>query len=106
MAQQRRGQKRPASGNRKTTSGRKKAAPQPQTEQGGQLWESFKRSRLFNPVMTFVVIASVTLLDMLLAWNNYDRFFFILGIELLLIALAWLIGLVLSIGNSPAPGGE
>ena len=56
--------------------------------------------------MTFVVIASVILLDMLIAWNNYDRFFFILGIELLLIALAWLIGLVLSIGNSPAPGGE
>ncbi len=49
--------------------------------------------------MTIAVIILVVLIDLLVSWNNYDRFFLILGIELVVLAAAWIIGLVMSIGN-------
>ena len=52
-----------------------------------------------QPVMTVLIITVVVLLDLLISWNNFDRFFLILGIELVVVAVIWIIGLVMSIGN-------
>ena len=53
--------------------------------------------------MTILVIVLVVLIDLLVSWNSFDRFFLILGIELVVLAAAWIIGLVMSIGNEAQP---
>jgi len=68
-------------------------------------FHAFTKSRFFFPVTTVVVITVVILLDLLFAWNYYDRFFKILGFELLIFGIIWVIGLVLSFGES-TPKGE
>ncbi|MBP5181339.1 MAG: hypothetical protein J6127_08645 [Clostridiales bacterium] len=67
-------------------------------------FHAFSKTRFFAPIMSAVVIAVLILLDMLVAWNNYDRFFKILGFELLIAGIVWVIGLVLSFGESSSSG--
>jgi len=58
------------------------------------------------PVTSVVVITFLVLIDMLLAWNDYDRFFKIMGFELLIVGIIWVIGLVLSFGESTPSSGN
>lgn len=58
------------------------------------------------PVASVVVITLLILVDMLLAWNDYDRFFKIMGFELLIVGIIWVIGLVLSFGESTPSSGN
>ena len=53
-----------------------------------------------------VIITVIVLLDLLISWNNYDVFFKILGFELLITGIIWVIGLVLSFGESAPSSGE
>ena len=39
-------------------------------------------------------------IDLLIAWNTYQRFFVLLGIELIIAAAAWLFIMIYSIGSS------
>ena len=43
--------------------------------------------------MTVVVLTVLILLDLLFSLNDYDRFFKILGFELLIVGIIWVIGL-------------
>lgn len=52
--------------------------------------------------MTIATITLIILIDLLISWNNYDRFFIMLGIELILAAVIWITGLVLSLGKDSA----
>ena len=58
------------------------------------------------PVVSVVVITFLILIDMLLAWNDYDKFFKIMGFELLIVGIIWVIGLVLSFGESTPSSGN
>ena len=97
------------SGKRKTTT-RKSSGNQRRPSSGrtstqaadvtfADYWLAFSKSRFFFPVMTILVITVNVLIDLLISWNNYDRFFIMLGIELILAAAVWIIGLVLSLGS-------
>ena len=69
-------------------------------------FHAFSKTRAFAPVAAVVILAVLILLDLLIAWNNYDRFFKILGFELLIAGIIWVIGLVLSFGESSPSSGE
>ncbi|MBR4495473.1 MAG: hypothetical protein K6A37_09265 [Saccharofermentans sp.] len=69
-------------------------------------FHAFSKTRAFVPVMSVLVITVLVLLDLLLAWNDYDRFFKILGFELLIVGIIWVIGLVLSFGESTPSSGK
>jgi hypothetical protein len=96
-----------SNGSRRNTSGRN-SGRRPQSKQTeavtfADYWHAFSRTRAFFPVMTILVIVLVVLIDLLVSWNSFDRFFLILGIELVVLAAAWIIGLVMSIGNEAQP---
>ncbi len=108
MAQQRRrtssnnGSRQRSSGTRRTSNGRasaKKQSVQTADVTFADYWLAFSKSKIFFPVMTILVITIIVLIDLLISWNNYDRFFIMLGIELILAAAIWIIGLVLSLGS-------
>ena len=63
-------------------------------------FHAFSKTRFFAPVVTVFVITFTILLDLLISWNNFDRFFKILGFALLIVGIIWIIGLVLSFGES------
>lgn len=50
-------------------------------------WHYFRKTRFFKPVMIVVCITLLVLINLLLSWNNYTRFFVISGIELIVVAL-------------------
>ena len=109
MAQQKRrtsssGKKTSSSG-RKTSSGRAKASSAPAST-FMDYFHAFSKTRAFVPVASVVVITVLILLDLLLAWNDYDRFFKIMGFELLIVGIIWVIGLVLSFGESTPSSGN
>ena len=56
--------------------------------------------------MTVIVLTVLILLDLLFSLNDYDRFFKILGFELLIVGIIWVIGLVLSFGESTPSSGK
>ncbi|MBO4242723.1 MAG: hypothetical protein J5883_05550 [Clostridiales bacterium] len=108
MAQQRGGQRRSSSSRntgkrRPSQTTRKKAAPQSDASIIADFYSAFKQTRAFRPVATIFIITLIVLLDLLFAWNYYDRFFFLLGLELIIVAGIWVIGLLLSISATPSP---
>ena len=87
------------SNQRSRSSGKRPQSKQTQAVTAIDYWHAFSKTRAFFPVMTILIITIVVLLDLLISWNNFDRFFLILGIELVVVAAVWIIGLVMSIGN-------
>lgn len=116
MAQQRRRTNNSSSGRKPQTARRQNSGKAPSKRQPVQTadvtfadyWLAFSKSKFFFPVMTILIVLITVLIDLLVSWNNYDRFFLILGIELILVAAVWIIGLVLSLGKESASdeGGE
>ena len=111
------GKRSSSSGKRSTSSGRKTSsssssrarskAPQPAPKSTfGDYFHAFRKTRFFAPIACVVVLTVLILLDLLIAWNHYDRFFKILGFELLIAGIIWVIGLVLSFGESTPSQGE
>ena len=107
MAQQRRrttsnNTRQRSSGTRKSSNGRapaKRQSVQTSDVTFADYWLAFSKSRAFFPIMTISTITLIILIDLLISWNNYDRFFIMLGIELILAAVIWIAGLVLSLGK-------
>ena len=87
------------SNQRSRNSSKRPQSKQTQAVTAIDYWHAFSKTRAFFPVMTVLIITVVVLLDLLISWNNFDRFFLILGIELVVVAVIWIIGLVMSIGN-------
>ncbi|MCR5617323.1 MAG: hypothetical protein K6F83_03430 [Clostridiales bacterium] len=63
-------------------------------------FHAFSKSRFFAPVVMIIVILAVFGIDLLISLNKYDRFFKILGIEILIAAVILVIMLALS-SNKP-----
>ena len=91
-----------SSGNRRPSNGRSPAKKQSvQTNDVGfadYIYVFFK-SKAFFPVVTILVITFIILIDLLVSWNSFDRFFLILAVELILAAIISIIRLVLELGK-------
>lgn len=88
--------------NRKTTTNNRKPAPAPSKPGFADYYHAFTKTRVFRPIATIVIIILAVLINMLIAWNNYDRFFLFLGIELFIVAAIWLFGLLFSMSTDTA----
>ena len=91
--------KKPANSNSNRTTTRKTTTRKQPEPVNVSYFDAFRKSKFFWPLATVVIIVVGGLLDILFAWNNYDRFFLILGIELILVAIAWIVMLLLSLGS-------
>ena len=89
--------KKPAQ--RKASSARRNTAPQDPGITAGDIWNMFKDSKFFAPVVTIVAIFLIVGLDLLFSWNNFELFFKILGVELILAFAVWIINLMVSLGR-------
>ena len=89
--------KKPAQ--RKASSARKKPAVQDTGITAGDIWNIFKDSRFFAPVITILAVFLIIGLDLLFSWNNFELFFKILGVELILAFAVWIINLMVSLGR-------
>ena len=89
----------------KSSAGKKKAPakkPAPQQQSGptaADLWDMFRGSKAFIPVVTVVSILLLIGLDLLFSLNNYELFFKILGVELIIAFAFWIINLIVSLGR-------
>ncbi len=84
---------------RKASSARKKPAVQDTGITAGDIWNMFKDSRFFAPVITILAVFLIIGLDLLFSWNNFELFFKILGVELILAFAVWIINLMVSLGR-------
>ena len=89
-----------SSKSRRSSSSNKK--PQPAEVEVGavNLWQEFRKTRVFVPIMVILVAAVLIGLDLLISWNGYKLFFTLLGIEILIAVAIWLIRTVFSIGSN------
>lgn len=84
---------------RKASSARKKPPVQDTGITAGDIWNMFKDSRFFAPVITILAVFLIIGLDLLLSWNSFELFFKILGVELILAFAVWIINLMVSLGR-------
>ena len=83
-----------------SASAKKQQPKQEVVEVGfGDYWHAFTKTRVFLPIMTVVITAVLIGLDLLIAWNDYGRFFMFLGIEVIAAAIVWLIVTVYSFNS-------
>ena len=54
---------------------------------------------MFAPTVTIVIIGLVIGLDFLFSMNDYNKFFTILGVELLIALILWIILTLIGIGR-------
>lgn len=105
-------QKRSSSSNtkRKTSASRpksssnagkqKQAQPVPQVT-FKDLFHRFSKTRFFRPLLIFVITVLIIGLDLLISWNSYNVFFMLVGIELLIGLIIWIVMLLKSASASP-----
>lgn len=93
MAQQKRKSSSNSTGKKKTsnstarrtnTASRKQA--EPQKSGFAAFFDAFRKTKIFKPVVIIIAIILVILIDLLISWNTYQKFFMFLGIEILLVA--------------------
>ncbi len=77
----------------------KNTAPQKGAVGFGDYLHMFIRSKAFVPVITVVIIALIIGLDFLFSMNDYNKFFTILGVELLIALICWIIITLIGIGK-------
>ena len=70
----------------------------------GDYWHYFTKTKVFLPIMTVVISAVIVGLDLLIAWNSYQRFFLFLGVEVIIAAVIWLIIMIYSLGSEKRSG--
>ena len=83
--------KKPARSSGSRSTSRKTTAPV-QTESGASsLFKRFASSRAAMPVIFIAASLLIVGLDLLISWNSYATFFKILGVEVLLAVVVWVI---------------
>ena len=92
-----------STGTRKN-SGRNSAPVQEESGFGG-LIRKFASSKASSPVIFIAVVLLIVGIDLLISWDKYAMFFKILGIEVLLAVIVWVIlTLVFSRKNTDPDG--
>ena len=83
--------KKPARSSGSRSTSRKTTAPV-QTESGASsLFKKFASSRAAMPVIFIAASLLIVGIDLLISWNSYETFFKILGVEVLLAVVVWVI---------------
>lgn len=83
--------KKPARSSGSRSTSRKTTAPV-QTESGASsLFKRFASSRAAMPVIFIAASLLIVGIDLLVSWDNYLTFFKILGVEVLLAVIVWVI---------------
>ena len=105
MAQQKKttAKKKPAPKQTQTKSAKPKSSQvtaKDNQSQAVDYFHAFTKSKFFAPVVAILIIVVVLGLVLLISWNNYDRFFKILGFEILITAIILVLRLALS-SNKP-----
>ena len=92
--------RKPANGRQATRSGR--SAPQVQQQPGilERVVSSPIMGRLAAPLIVIAGILVLVGIDLLISWNDFSRFFKILGIELLVAVIVWILKLVFAKSKS------
>ena len=78
-----------SSGSRSTS--RKTTAPVQAESGASSLFSKFASSRAALPVIFIAVSLLIVGIDLLVSWNSYQTFFKILGVEVLLAVVVWVI---------------
>ena len=95
-----------ASGSRKTSSGRqgsssRRSAPvQPEPGLSEKIKSSPILSRMMLPIIFIIVVLVIVGLDLLFAFNDFSRFFKILGVEILAAVIVWVLKMVFAKSKS------
>ena len=95
-----------ASGSRKTSSGRqgsssRRSAPvQPEPGLSEKIKSSPILSRMMLPVIFIIAVLVIVGLDLLFAFNDFSRFFKILGVEILAAVIVWVLKMVFAKSKS------
>ena len=77
---------------RSNTSRRTTKSAPVKTESGfAGLVKKFAASRAAMPVIFLASVILITGIDLLVSWNNYGTFFKILGVEILIAVIVWVI---------------
>lgn len=70
------------------------------TNNSPSLLVRFLCSPIAKPVLLILLILVVLGIDLLAAWNDYTRFFLILGFELLIAGIAWVLRIAITTFNA------
>ena len=106
MAQQKRtttkkqASKKPANTTKKPPVKRQEPVISENKSNPADYFHAFSRSRFFKPVVTVLAILVVFGIDLLISLNHYDKFFKIMGIEIILVAVILVIILAISTSRS------
>ena len=72
-------------------SSKKAPAPVQPEPDSGSLFRKFATSRVAMPLIFIGAVILLTGIDLLISWNKYDMFFKILGFEILIAVVIWVI---------------
>lgn len=82
-----------------SSSRSRQSAPKKDAVGFGDYFHMFMKSKASVPVITILVIAVIIGLDFLFSMNDYNKFFTILGVELLIALVCWIIITLIGIGK-------
>ncbi|MBP5655540.1 MAG: hypothetical protein J6X33_08510 [Clostridiales bacterium] len=82
-----------------SSSRSRQKAPQKGSVGFGDYLHMFIRSKAFVPIITILVIGLIIGLDFLFSMNDFNKFFTILGVELLIALVCWIIITLIGIGK-------
>ena len=83
--------KKPARSSGSRSTSRKTTAPVQPESGASSLFKRFASSRAAMPVIFIAASLLIVGLDLLISWNSYETFFKILGVEVLLAVVVWVI---------------
>jgi len=72
-------------------SGTRKTAPVQEESGFASAVKKFASSRAASPIIFIAAVLLITGIDLLVSWNKYELFFKILGIEVLIAVVVWVI---------------
>lgn len=91
---------RKASTGRQSSSSRRSAPVQPEPGFIEKVKANPLLSHLMMPIIFIIVVLVIIGIDLLFAWNDFSRFFKILGVEILAAVIVWILKMVFSKQNS------
>lgn len=81
-----------SSGSASRRGGQRKTAVPVRVESGADsVIKKFASSRAAMPLIFIAAVILITGIDLLISWNRYELFFKILGIEILIAVIVWVI---------------
>ena len=93
-------QKKGAPAKKTTKTSSRKPAPVTKEVSFSDHFHVFAKTKAFNVIIAVLAALAVFGLSLLISGNDFDRFFTVLGILILVAAAVWIGGMIISIGKS------